>query len=265
MNSIKVGSLAEFEEQLESISESLNELRTQREGNYFSDMLFRGQASSNWKLETSLDRIGLSSISMTEYNQYMLRIKPAIESLTGQSYTVDEFDNDKFLPATTVPSYHFMTYVRHHSFPTPLLDWSRSPYVALFFAFQKAIESDSVSIYVYIDCVGEGKGGYTKEPMIHEMGSYISTHKRHFLQQSHYNVCIKKESNNWIYCDHESFYKSTADKDQCVMYKIELPGSLKKDVLKKLDMMNINAFSLYANEEGLMEMLAFREMINDQI
>jgi hypothetical protein len=34
-------------------------------------------------------------------------------------------------------SYDFMTRLRHHGFPSPLLDWPQSPYTAAFFAFNK--------------------------------------------------------------------------------------------------------------------------------
>lgn len=34
-------------------------------------------------------------------------------------------------------SYGFMTRLRHHGFPSPLLDWPQSPYIAAFFAFNK--------------------------------------------------------------------------------------------------------------------------------
>jgi hypothetical protein len=40
--------------------------------------------------------------------------------------------------------------------------------------------------------------------------------------------------------------------------KYILPSSERTKVLNKLDQMNINAFSLFGNEEGLMDMLAWR-------
>jgi|GEM_PF-6924814 len=51
------------------------------------------------------------------------------------------------------------------------------------------------------------------------------------------------------------------DDHQDYLKKIVLPGSIKHDVLKKLDSMNINSYTLFENDEGLMEILAFREVM----
>lgn len=47
---------------------------------------------------------------------------------------------------------------------------------------------------------------------------------------------------------------------QGLAWKFNLPASEKWKVLKYLDALNINGFSLYGSEEGLMKTLAIREM-----
>ncbi|MBO9735372.1 hypothetical protein J7424_11195, partial [Xanthomonas phaseoli pv. phaseoli] len=42
--------------------------------------------------------------------------------------------------------------------------------------------------------------------------------------------------------------------------KFVIPARLRRGILRQLDAMNINPFSLFGTEESLMQMLAFREM-----
>jgi hypothetical protein len=179
--------------------------------------------------------------SFDDYTRFLFSVKPAIESLTDRKFNFER-DNlhtnhvmcmkeEGFIEG----QYEFMAHLRHNTFPSPLLDWSRSPYVALYFAFYEANESQSVAIYVYVEHLGRGKGGVVGAPEIVSLGHYIQSHKRHYIQQSEYTICLERKNKEWFY------------------------GSQKMKVLEKLDQMNINAFSLFGNEEGLMQMLAFRE------
>jgi hypothetical protein len=48
--------------------------------------------------------------------------------------------------------------------------------------------------------------------------------------------------------------------DQMVLWKIILPATLRKDILTMLDRFTLNTFSLFEDDNSLMETLAFREV-----
>ena len=82
------------------------------------------------------------------------------------------------------------------------------------------------------------------------------------MQQGQYTVSVKHDKNdNRVYCSHDEGLKESAGDDQDILYKFVLPGKLKNNMLAKLHEMNINAFTLYANEEALMETLAYKEIV----
>jgi hypothetical protein len=152
-----------------------------------------------------------------------------------------------------------MTHLRHHGFPSPLLDWTRSWYVAAFFAFEKP-QGKSVAIYSFLSDLGGGKLSSHDEPCIEVLGHFVETHRRHYQQQSEYTICyLYPESNKQkpIYVCHKKVrYGNQQDR----MKKYIIPASERKKVLAKLFLMNINAFSLFGDEDSLMRMLAHREL-----
>lgn len=222
--------------------------------------LFRGNADESWKLETTLERFSKRQYSVLAYNSVMHATACAVESLTERPWKFDIHPslNDDFF--SIPPNYEFMAHARHHGFPTPLLDWSQSLYVALFFAFSEAREDKNVAIHVYIETLCAGKAGWVGAPTISLLGPCIATHRRHFLQQGQYTVAVEKIDNNWFYCDHLRALNESGSEYQDVVFKFTLPGSLKNSVLRKLQEMNINAFTLLGDENSLMSTLAFKEI-----
>lgn len=265
MSTRSVSSLHELEEIAASLS---NECRTKKpfEYSYVSPVLFRGHSRASWGLETTLERFGKRNLNAEEYVRYLSRVKPSIEAYTEKAFSFS-WKND---PASSIAfslsrvgflegQYEFMVYLRHHGFPTPTLDWSRSLYVSLFFACSGSEHDEDSALFMYVENLGHGKGGWVGAPEIATLGSYVSAHRRHFIQQSEYTACIARIDGEWCFHPHESAMGAASDRHDR-LEKVLIPAALRKDILRKLDSMNINAFSLFGTEESLMQTLAFREL-----
>jgi len=198
----------------------------------------------------------------------LLAVHPQIEAFTGQRWELPTYDKVRkiardsdagFGMKVDFPAYDFMAYVRHHGFPSPLLDWSKSPYLAAFFAFRHAIAStDRVAVFAYREYSGVSKVGSPTAPQIEVRGPYVRTHRRHFLQQCHYTMCYEFHDGQWRYSWHERVF-AAGSATQDTLWKFTIPGSERRRVLALLDQYNLNAYSLFNSEDALMEMLAARE------
>lgn len=276
----KIENWKDFEEMIDGAETEYQNFKENSKG-LVSHPLYRGQSNSAWGLETTLERFLGKNISVEKYYRLIHRIQPIVESCTSNCWQLPEIEEElkelyeKFGMST--PLYEFMAHLRHHQFPSPFLDWTRSPYIAAFFAFNEDRKTDS-AIYVYFSDIGEGKSFISDIPYIcNKGGKYVKTHKRHMLQQSEYTYCVVggRSTHNKVfykYASHEEVFspqkeRSNAEKcwiksdQQDIRVKYTLPYSQRKNFLDKLNQMNINAYSLFANEEGLMHKIAIEELL----
>jgi hypothetical protein len=245
-------------------------LRAEHENLQASPLLFRGQGDSEWSLETTLERNGEKDMSFSDfYRLITVRTGPAVSTFTSES--VPEYDSQlwdfgdrELLSLRRFPSvslYRYMVYLRHHRFPSPLLDWSRSPYVAAFFAFQEARGGEKRSIYTYCETPDGVTGGTVGEPTIRPLGPYVRGHRRHFLQQSNYTICGSLDARNeWRFHPHEHVFDQGRP-NQNLLWKFDIPSGERFRVLRLLNDYNLNAFSLFDSEEALLETMWLREQV----
>ncbi len=239
-------------------------------GDYASPLLFRGQADARWELESTLER-EISGTKLVDYYRVIHASKPNIESFTSHTWDIpsyEQYSNDScngdllslHKLFSSAPIYEYMAYLRHSGFPSPLLDWTASPYIAAFFAFNDVKkDTEEVAIYAYLESTGFKitSGGNNEPPHINQLGPYVRTHKRHFLQQSQYTVCCGWKNNELCYGSHEEAFENSSG-GQDIRWKFTLPSKERSAFLEKLELMNINAFSLFASEESLISMLGRR-------
>lgn len=236
-----------------------------------NDILFRGMASANWPLHTTLERCTEQEFSVKQYMNYATRCSNELESITGRKWGIPSFPalikEMKTLQNTfrvNFPCYDYLIYLRHHGFPSPLMDWTTSPYIAAYFAYYEKSSADRIAVYVYIERPSGDKGFSENTPKISLQGPYVSTHSRHFVQKAWYTIATKYDSkrDEHLFCNHSLIFdraKQSIVKDQDTLIKITLPSSERLCVLEELNDYNINHYTLFQTEDALIKTLAIRE------
>lgn len=99
--------------------------------------IFRGQRDAQWKLQTKLERV-FSRMPPSTYAQSELHLLLQFQRRLHH-YVSDLPDEDDKL--------EWLALMQHHGAPTRLLDWTRSPYVALYFAVEDCINEKPCSVW----------------------------------------------------------------------------------------------------------------------
>ena len=158
-----------------------------------------------------------------------------------------------------LPIYDFLVYLRHHGFPSPLLDWTESPYIAAYFAYLGA-EKANPAVYCYIETPNLFKSWDGSKPIISLQGPFVTAHKRHFTQRAWYTIATHwdNKSKDHYFCHHEKVFDAQEDPYQDLLIRIELPVRDRKVALQKLFEYNINHFTLFQSEDSLIKALETR-------
>ena len=273
MEVMKLASWEEFETTLPTLYAQSNDAK-KASAFHTSPLLFRGQANADWKLQTTLERcLNRKHHSFKEYFQTAYAAKPHFEVFTGKQWSImrpDEYgkrleEGDTFAFLCAYPGLTYLAYLRHHGFPSPLLDWSQSPYISAYFAFRHPDpEAEYVAIYAHLEAETHSQSQLSGRPRIWSFGPNLSAHPRHFLQQSQYTICyMEKEEGDLFYAPHESVVNGPKA-NQDTLWKMEIPVSERGKALRRLLQMNITAHSLFNSEESLAEALSIAIQIRNE-
>ncbi len=97
--------------------------------------IFRGHRRYDWAMTPSLGRLGVNGIVTQKLADRQLRLfRKAIRGRIDDHSLLDDEDLKEADELWSIG--------QHHGLMTPLLDWTYSPYVALFFAFAKQDQKD---------------------------------------------------------------------------------------------------------------------------
>jgi hypothetical protein len=214
----------------------------------YKSYVFRGQRKAAWPLESTLDRaIREARLSSTkfDYGRHLSDFKAASRGRRGST-------------PPALGENEWWALGQHHGLHTPLLDWTESPFVALYFAFVKARESagDSRAVWAVSRTSVEAKtvelnqqsAGQPVQPAGVEIISPLTDDNARLVSQ---RGLFTRGPNGISLCRWvETSFKGEAKR--CILIKIVIPESNddRNACLRFLNRMNINHLTLFPDLYG---------------
>jgi hypothetical protein len=213
--------------------------------------LFRGQ-SKPWRLRTPFHRSGRANMQ-----RFVFRDIPTLSRhLSARMKHVFNLEDKNDFGA-------FINLIQHHGYPTPVLDWSYSPYVAAFFAFRgitneqaaKAPPESKVRIFVF------DSAAWTRylEPVVQLIHPKLYVTVREFAGIENERMIPQQAASTVSSVDDiETHIRNKETDTRKYLQAIDLPMRERKQVIRELSYMGITAGSLFPGLDGVCQELKER-------
>lgn len=210
--------------------------------------VFRGQGRP-WRLRTSFHRTRRSDLVRLQSQDYQALHR----AVSAQSLFPFDLTNVQRNAA-------FWHLVQHHGYPTPLLDWTYSPFIAAYFAFRtapiSATDKDFCRVFAFDGAAW--RSDFEQYSVINPVGFHVSmleplayVNMRALPQQS-----LSMVTNISDIEDHIGKIEKHTGKKYLAAF--DMPAVDRGEALKELRLMGITASSLFPGLDGACEDLRER-------
>ncbi len=202
-----------------------------------TDYVWRGQEQhgNGWTLRSTFDRQNVAGDRNKRLEQHKWEFAKAIKGLPGS----------KSRPLTDDLLWALG---QHHGLATPLLDWTKSPFVAAYFAFRgkKTTKSERVVYALNRDIVRWYED--IPEQRLVDFPPIPSDVSVRFQAQD--GVFTKALAGKDVKTYIQQCYHATNHRNRIILVEILIPDSCRDDCLKDLNEKGINHATLFPDIEG---------------
>lgn len=206
--------------------------------------IFRGQKEAkSWRLRSHFHRSGRADTKRLIY-QDIPELFRATVNLTAHKFNLSNADE---LGA-------FYALVQHHGYPTPLLDWTYSPYVAAYFAFSeipKLNEPGAKHCRIHMFDSQKWASDWSQPVQIAGVKPHFSLleplalgNPRMIQQQALVTLTNVDDIETYI-------REKEAEKKTTYLSVVDLPFTARSEVMRDLEMMGVTAASLFPGIDGV--------------
>ncbi|TBF68276.1 FRG domain-containing protein (plasmid) [Rhizobium leguminosarum] len=215
-----------------------------------------------------------SMVGALPRDQYIFRGQPVLKRLRSSFHRTPRKDLSRYINVD-IPRLHkvlsantrhlfdladdnqyaaFWNLLQHHGYPTPLLDWTHSPYVAAYFAFRAQRASDTGgNVRIFMFDAQNWKSDYPQLQAVVNVQPHFSLLEPFALENT--RALPQQALSAVTTVDDVEGYLDQCGKAQGKTYlkAVDLPYSARTNILRELRLMGITAASLFPGIDGTCE------------
>lgn len=217
--------------------------------------LYRGHGSNKFSLSTTLHRSGRNR--MDRYcSEVLSKFHREAEAELGLRFNMNDGDDYSIV----------LGLAQHHGLPTPMLDWTQSPYIAAFFAFSDALDAahrkDESHVRVFA-LTGKFVEQSSPQTVSLTRGNPFAAS---LAIPSRHNARLRAQQGSFLVTNVANFEawlrKIENEWGRQYLYAVDIPIECATEALQDLAFMGLTAANMFPGLDGVCRALRHEMMFN---